>query len=808
MTRMAGLILLALTAAWNAAAEDPVTLYYWGEEKDSLAPEVLQGFEALHDGSDGKPVIKVIMGQSACYNKTDDPQRITTAVAGGNPPDVVFFDRFAVGEWAARGAFTSLQPFLDRDLRDRPDDPMTLRREQFYEPCWAEATYNSQLYAIPIDTDNRCLYYNLDILDKYADKLIPIGCVDEKDLTKVGPPRTWDQLKQAAKIMSEYDSEGRIVRLGFIPHFKLGNSWLYIYGWLNGAKFMSDDGKTCLLNEPAVVEALAYMTELYDTLGGGKAVSAFESTLVPGDLDAFLTGKLAMKIDTDLFVANIMNMRPNLRFGVALAPAPEGKQRLGWCGGWCAIIPRGTKHPDEAWELVKYLASFRAYQIKADVMRQAASISGLDFMAWIHARKDITEWGLKKYLYDDPTIDEKFKVAKRVFVDAMPFSKYRPVTPVGQSLWFAQVRAMNEGIFKQHDPDPLKNAQIACDRNTAVVQADLDRIFKAKPHPVIRWEPIIGAYAALMAAAMAFGYWYFNRNVKARGYFRKEFRAGYLFALPWFAGFIVFGGGPIFFSLIMSFCDYDVLSPPKFVGLANYAEMFTRDELFYKSLWNTVYMTLGIPLGMIVGLGIALLLNQEVKGMAVYRTFFYLPSVMPAVAASILWIWIFNPNQGVLNSLLAYVGIHGPAWLQDQAWSKPALIIMGVWSAGSSMIIWLAGLKGIPRHLYEAAEIDGAGRLRRFISITLPMLSPYILFNLVMGLIGTFQIFTQALIMTQGGPVDSTLFYVYNLFNYAFRYLRMGYASAMAWVLFAIVLVLTMIQMRLSKRWVYYESDT
>ena len=808
MARAAGLVFLALAAAINAAVAEPATLYYWGEEKDSLAPEVLQGFEALHDGSDGKPVIKVIMGQSACYNKTDDPQRITTAVAGGNPPDVVFFDRFAVGEWAARGAFTSLQPFLDRDLRERPDDPMTLRREQFYEPCWAEATYNGEVFAIPIDTDNRCLYYNLDVLEKYADKLIPIGCVDEKDPTKVGPPRTWDQLEQAAKIMSEYDSAGRIVRLGFIPHFKLGNSWLYIYGWLNGAKFMSDDGKTCLLNEPAVVEALAYMTDLYDTLGGGKAVSAFESTFVPGDLDAFLTGKLAMKIDTDLFVANIMNMRPNLRFGVALAPAPEGKPRLGWCGGWCAVMPRGTRHPDEAWELVKYLASFRAYQIKADVMKQAASISGLDFMAWIHARKDITEWGLKKYLYDDPTIDQKFKDAKRVFVDAMPFSKYRPVTPVGQSLWFAQVRAMNEGVFKQHDADPMKNAQIACDRNAAIVQGDLDRIFKPKPHPAIRWEPIIGGYIAIVAAAMVFGYWYFNRKIKARGYFRKEFRAGYLFALPWFAGFIVFGGGPIFFSLIMSFCDYDVLSPPKFVGLANYTEMFTRDELFYKSLWNTVYMTLGIPLGMIAGLGIALLLNQEVKGMAVYRTFFYLPSVMPAVAASILWIWIFNPNQGVLNSLLAYVGIHGPAWLQDQAWSKPALIIMGVWSAGSSMIIWLAGLKGIPRRLYEAAEIDGAGRLRRFISITLPMLSPYILFNLVMGLIGTFQIFTQALIMTQGGPVDSTLFYVYNLFNYAFRYLRMGYASAMAWVLFGIVLVLTMIQMRLSKRWVYYESDS
>jgi len=194
--------------------------------------------------------------------------------------------------------------------------------------------------------------------------------------------------------------------------------------------------------------------------------------------------------------------------------------------------------------------------------------------------------------------------------------------------------------------------------------------------------------------------------------------------------------------------------------------------------------------------------------MAVYRTFFYLPAIMPAVAASILWIWIFNPQQGILNALLAKAGIAGPAWLQNQYWSKPSLILMGLWGAGAGMIVWLAGLKGIPKHLYEAAEIDGAGRFRRFTSITLPMLSPYILFNLIMGIIGTFQIFTQAFIMTQGGPVDSTLFYAYLLFNNAFRYMKMGYASALAWVLFGIILTLTVIQLRLSKRWVHYESET
>ncbi|HOZ47085.1 MAG TPA: sugar ABC transporter permease [Candidatus Hydrogenedentes bacterium] len=302
-------------------------------------------------------------------------------------------------------------------------------------------------------------------------------------------------------------------------------------------------------------------------------------------------------------------------------------------------------------------------------------------------------------------------------------------------------------------------------------------------------------------------YAYFGRKARARGFFRSEHRAGLLFASPWLLGFIVFGGGPIVFSLFMSLCEYDVFSPARFIGLKNFNTMIAGDPLFYKSLGNTLYMGLGIPLGMGVGLAIALLLNYEIKGMAVYRTFFYLPAIMPAVAASILWIWIFNPEQGILNTLLEKIGIDGPAWLQNQHWSKPALILMGLWGAGAGMIVWLAGLKGIPNHLYEAAEIDGAGPLRRFWSITLPMLSPYIFFNLIMGLIGTFQIFTQAFIMTQGGPVDSTLFYAFYLFNNAFRYMRMGYASAMAWILFALVLALTVIQLKLAPLWVHYEAD-
>jgi len=257
------------------------------------------------------------------------------------------------------------------------------------------------------------------------------------------------------------------------------------------------------------------------------------------------------------------------------------------------------------------------------------------------------------------------------------------------------------------------------------------------------------------------------------------------------------------------------------VGLTNYRDMLSlaigrnaetgamavsaKDPVFWKSLWNTLYMMIGIPLGMALGLGIALLLNMKVKGMSVYRTIYYLPAIVPAVASSILWLWVLNPQSGAINSVLGALGLGRPPWLTDPMWSKPSIIIMGLWGAGSGMIIWLAGLQGVTTSIYEAARIDGAGAWRCFRHVTLPMLSPYIFFNLIMGIIGTLQIFTQAFIITQGGPVDSTLFYVYHLFNQAFRYFRMGSASAMAWVLFIVILGLTLIQLRLAPRWVHYE---
>ncbi|NUQ69929.1 MAG: sugar ABC transporter permease [Chthonomonadales bacterium] len=302
-----------------------------------------------------------------------------------------------------------------------------------------------------------------------------------------------------------------------------------------------------------------------------------------------------------------------------------------------------------------------------------------------------------------------------------------------------------------------------------------------------------------------------GRHLRSRGSARarRDFRTGLLFAMPWIIGFTVFVAYPIGASLYYSLCEFDGIRTPKWIGLANYRTMLLEDELFWRSLANTLYMVvIGLPIGMIVSLVIALLLNQRIRGMTFYRTLFYLPSITPIVATSILWLWLFNPQIGLINILLASIGVRdAPGWLTDPTWSKSALIIMGLWGAGGSMVIYLAALQDVPQALVEAAHLDGAGPIQAFRHVTVPMLSPVILFNLVMGLIGSFQYFTQAYVMTAGGPQDSTMFYALHLFNRAFLDFRMGYASAMAWALFIVTLACTAIVLRSSARWVYYAGE-
>lgn len=288
----------------------------------------------------------------------------------------------------------------------------------------------------------------------------------------------------------------------------------------------------------------------------------------------------------------------------------------------------------------------------------------------------------------------------------------------------------------------------------------------------------------------------------------REAITGYLFFSPGLIGLIVFMAGPILYSFYLSFTTYNIYEPPQWVGLKNYEIMFTQDPLFFKSLYNTLYyVALSVPANTAVGILLAVLMNQKVKGIRLFRTIYFLPSVLSGVAVALLWQWILDPNFGLINTFLANFGISGPGWLLSEAWSKPSLVLMNLWAVGGGMIIYLAGLQGIPQSLYEAATVDGAGVFRKFISITLPMLTPTIFFNVVMGVLSGFQVFLQAYIMTGGGPNNSTMFFAFYLYNKAFRDLQLGYASAMAWVLLLITLICTLVIFKTSTRWVYYESD-
>ena len=288
---------------------------------------------------------------------------------------------------------------------------------------------------------------------------------------------------------------------------------------------------------------------------------------------------------------------------------------------------------------------------------------------------------------------------------------------------------------------------------------------------------------------------------------QREAAEGFVFISPWIIGFLVFTAGPLIASLVLGFTDWKLIGAARPVGLTNYIAMM-NDRLFWQALSVTVRYTLfSVPLGLMLALTVALLMIRPLRGIYVMRTVYYLPSVIGGVAVSLLWMWVFNPEFGILNYLLGRIGIHGPLWLGSPDWALPALIIMSLWGIGGQMIIFIAGLQSIPAHLYEAAELDGAGIAAKLLHVTIPMLSPTILFNLVMAIIGSFQTFTSAFVMTSGGPMNSTLFYVLYLYQNAFRDFRMGYASALAWVLFVVILLCTLLVFRSSPMWVYYESE-
>ena len=850
-------ILLSCSLAMSGA-QAKTKLVVWGvqssEEAAGLRAQVSE-FEKRHPN-----VTVSVLGMGA---GNFNPQKLMTAIVGKTPPDVINQDRFTVGDWASRDTFLDLTSLIERD-KNKPDG---VRIENYYEACWAEACYKGKVYAIPNDTDNRILFYNKTLFRQAG-------------LDPNHPPRTWSELMEYEEKLTIRDKSGAIKQIGFIPNW--GNSWLYLYSWQNGGEFMSPDGRTCTMDNKASVDALKFMVGVYDKLGGAQKVDQFQSGFQGGALDPFLTGKVAMKIDCSNAVVGIARFNPDLNFGVAPPPIPDERasqatdnvvydemgvasaipledwkkananssskgrfsgqdKYISWSGGFSWAIPVGAKHTELAWTFIKWMNSPDAGLVMAAAQKEYNRKKGRPYAPPMHANQRVNEAVFREFTPETP----KFRNALQFALSMIPYSRFRPVTFVGQQLWDEHSRAFD---LAMHHKETHLSPQQAMTQGTRVVQRELDRVFSRERFSKIPiwwlWAAIVAAISILVGIVIILS----KRGDRVGALMRSEAFAGYAFASPWLIGFLFFTIGPVVASIVFSFCDYDVLHDPRWVGLDNYRCLFTYDwSLFSKALYNAAFLAMiGLPLGIITGLAIALLLNANVKGMSWYRTLYYLPSIVPIVASSVLWLWVLNPQYGIVNAgwnatLTRWFGLQPPGWMSQPgeffgllAWiwqhtlgligvsmpgilaqpatylgAKSALITMGLWGAGGGMIIWLAGLKGIPTSYYEAADIDGANIWQKFKNITLPMLSPYIFFNLIMGTIGVLQTFDNVYVMTGGlgGPVDATTVPVLYLFNKAFRYFSMGYASALAWIMFAIILVFTLFQLKMAPKWVHYEAE-
>jgi ABC-type sugar transport system permease subunit/ABC-type glycerol-3-phosphate transport system substrate-binding protein len=777
---------VAATIAIVGTASADTTLSVWGAQlgPDSIAGTlaVAQAFEARHPG------VHVRMLGLGAGNM--NPQKLLTAIVGGSPPDLVNQARFNISDWASRGAFLPLDKWIARD-RSSPDCP---RREEYYESAWSEAVYGGKLFAIPTGADDRALYWNRGLFRQMKAELSAHG------LDWRRPPRTWSELLAYSAVLT---IKGK--RAGFIPNF--GNSWLYLYAFQNDADFLSPDGRTCTLATPAAAEALDFMKRGYDILGGYAAATEFQSGFQGNEDDPFIAGQVAMKIDGDWSLPGIARYGPSLDFGVAPPPVPDDRYELKgrfakdkdrfvtWTGGFSYAMPRGCPNPELAWDFIKFATSLQGRLIENRAQAFADHAKGRIYLPRIQGLKAANVALYRLYKPADP----KFAQGLQVHIGLMDASRVRPPTIVGQLLWDEHERATEDALNgKLSSMDALLVAQ-------GIVQRELDLL--ASKGSVLA---VVGAVAWVVC-------W---RRARLGRMAQSEARWGFFCIAPWFVGLLVFIVGPMLASLFFSFTDYDVLSPPRWVGLRNFAEMFGPDRPnVIKAFGNAAYLAgAGVPLGIVTGLAVALLLNAAVRGMRYYRTVFYLPAIVPVAASSVLWIWLLtpDPDRGLINcvwrsTIGAWMSLPAPGWLTAEAWAKPALLLMGVWGAGSGMILWLAGLKGVPSSLYEAAHLDGAGYSRSFLSVTLPMLSPILFFNVVMGFIGAIQEFDRVYIMAgdgSNGPSDSLLVPAKYLFTNAFTYFKMGYASALAWMIFAVILLITLVQFRLAPLWVHEETGT
>ncbi len=759
-----------LRKIWSHDSRTELVVMHWsgegGQEEDQIVEDALRTFEREH------PTLRVRRinpGDAGSFYT-----KLQTMMASGDPPDVFYVGSERIPAFVALGLLAPLDDFVSADARSRVVDAVAL--DHFFPATVAAFQYDGAntgsgaLYGIPKDFTTVGFYWNKDLFKRAG----------------LAPPSaqwTWD----------EFIADARAI--GKLPEctgaeFVTWPAMVRAYLMSEGLDVKGDSFDELRTSEAPVVEALERLRSWrHDETG---ALTSGKSKIATGS-SVFLGGKVGLAGPFGRWVVPSYRKIPSAAdggFEWDFAPLPRGSavSNIVLTVSWS--ISSVSKHPNEAWQLVRFLSS--------ETNQRALAKLGLAIPTIRSAAESDS--------FNDPTQEP---ANDRGFLEAAEHARVVdwPVDPQFEALLGSR---LDQGL-KTGDL-PLAEAIANFERDW---KAQRQTPLRSEKMPSMPWTLLGWIAAAIAALGITVIIMRLRRGALSLAQ-RREERTGFLFASPWIVGFALFMVFPIAMSLALAFARWKGVSPlseADFAGTANFEQLLAFDHRFRASLWVTAYYALiAVPTGQVLALLAALLMNAKVRGIHIFRAAWYLPSVLAGVGVAVLWRWIFDADGGLLNEalqpLLTPLGLTAPEWFGRDAgiWGAPAFALMSLWFLGGTMIVFLAGLQQIPIELYEAAAIDGASKRRQFWSVTLPMLSPIILFNLIMAIIASFQIFTQAFVMTGGEPGDLTRFYVLYLYNQGFEYYEMGYASAMAWFLLLIVLALTVIVMRTSNRWVYSEG--
>ena len=764
------ILVCALALAAVAAGGDPlvenqafdgakvtIRFQFWGGPDDlALFTEIAEAFVKAHPG------IRVrlsILPWGQYWAK------LQTQAAGGIAPDVIRLYSGAAGEWFDRGALLDLGPYAKRDGLDLGA----------YFPVALEACrWQGRLFSLPSDLPIRILIYNKDLFDR-------AGLSGEyPDPVK---PMTWKRLVELGRKLT-IRRGGRVVQFGLA----LGPQADVILIHQAGGRLVNRpvDPTRATADTPEVVAGLRFYFDLQYTYRIAPDVSAQQEMGFGGGEAPLLSGRVALGFAGPWKLAEYG--RSGMRLG--LAPLFRGKERAQISTPNSNGVYSGSAHPEEAWAFCRFIASRAGQEI---VARHGGGVPALRSVAASPA-------------FTRPRFGfRNFQAFAADLEYAEPFVMF-PTKSMVDAL---------DRVTGDLRREPEVTPTVAAARLQRLITKAIDGL-KRKPVPFNSRVTFPLLIALAMAAVLAWVVWSARRMARTRRLDggSASSLAAYLFLAPWLFGLIIFNLGPILAAVVLSFCDWDMIRAPEWVGMANYVDLFTDDKTFLAALKVTgLYVLFSVPIVVLGGLATAMLLNRPWRLARPMRSLVYLPSLFSGVAITLLWKVMYNPRVGVINYFIELGGGQGPNWLDDKGWVLPALVLMNILWVGGNMVIFHAALQGVPQSLYDAARVDGAGAWARFRHVTLPAITPAILFTTIIGVITSCQAFTQAFMLRSqrsdvGGPNDASMLYVLYIYKKAFMQYRMGYASALAVILFFLIFALTWLQLRASRRWVYYETDS